>query len=226
MLSADETRILQAYHNLVDNHVTIVSRSEQKLLFQQMLYGDVAAEQTLWLQGVKMVIKLVNKFVSLGRIDPGDTLDAIQEGNLAIGEKLDKWDPQRGAYSTFMWNVVRNALVDFAREEEKGGLTGVGDGDIPGHTGLDSPVDDEDEDPEYKALDSVISHHLDVDLVALMLDYDRVLDGRVKVVMDLWVFEDLTIPQMAERVGVAVGTIRADIQRGVHKLITAYNKSF
>lgn len=90
--------------------------------------GDRHAYELLWLSGDKMVKKIVNKFLQQGILQPLEAEDAVQEGRLAVGMSLDKWEPDRGAYSTYVWTVIRNTLTDFAKQTVSGKIdSGVDD---------------------------------------------------------------------------------------------------
>ena len=206
--------------------IVLVSKKEQQDLWMKAMDGDKEANQALWLQGVRMVNKLVKKFIQLGKILPGDEMDAIQEGNLAIGENLKNWSPNRGAYSTFIWVCIRGALVDFNDKESREGLTGNFDFDEVIHDALDlrTPAQN-DGSPKQKTMADMhgIVHDLDVDDVVLLLDYDHLLDDEEKEVLDLLLYEDWTYEEIGEHIGITRQTASKRADRGILKMRRAYN---
>jgi RNA polymerase sigma factor (sigma-70 family) len=48
--------------------------------------------------------------------------DMIQEGNMACGRAVETWDPEAGAFTTWVGHVVRGAMLDYLNEVNKGGV--------------------------------------------------------------------------------------------------------
>ena len=94
------------------------------VLHKGMLEGEPVAKATLWMNGTRLVYKIVDKMIGVGIITEDQRGDATQSGLLSVGESLPKWDPKRGRYSTFIWTAARNAILDYAVGEKQHGLTG------------------------------------------------------------------------------------------------------
>lgn len=108
--------------------------------------GDPSARDELWLLSEDMVKKAVSHMVGKGVIFM-DSEDAYQAAMLAVGEALDKYDPEQGSYAGYMWVVIRNALMKANARDQNYGMGGKAD-----YLGLDlDDVDDHDfesdEDP-------------------------------------------------------------------------------
>lgn len=79
------------------------------------------AKQTLWKDAVRLVPMIearVRKGYGGETADP----DLLQEGALACGRAVETWDPQAGAFSTWVAHVVRGAMLDYVNEVHKGGV--------------------------------------------------------------------------------------------------------
>jgi len=208
--------------------IELVSKKAQQDLWMKAMDGDQEAWQTLWLQGVRMVEKLVNKFISLGKLLPGDRADAIQEGNLAIGEALPNWSPNRGAYSTYIWTCIRNSLSDYNLQESRGGLTGDGAEHLV-QTALEGRRgdDNKNENGGYLITDWLgLGHDLDIDELSLMMDYESHLEPFEREVLDLLLFQDLTQAEAGEHLGWSRQTVAKYAQEGILRMRRAYNNSF
>lgn len=208
--------------------VTIVSKREQAELWMKAMDGDQEAWHLLWLQGTRMVLKLVRKFIELGKILPGDEMDAIQEGNVAVGLALPNWTPNRGAYSTYIWTCIRNGLTDFNLEESKGGLTGMG-AEHTVHDAIELRPNGQNEGrmPDRNVADwHGYAHDLDVDDLALLIDYDNTLDSLEREVLDQIYFLDRTLTEVGEDLNLSRQTVAKYRDEGLNKLRRAYNQSF
>ena len=112
--------------DLLEHDFPRYTNSELAQLHTDMLGGDKEAHEALWMHGVRMVVKIVSKMERLGQLQPYQNQDAIQEGNLAIGENLASWSSNRGRYSTFIWICIRAAIARYIESESRQGFTGEG----------------------------------------------------------------------------------------------------
>lgn len=106
------------------------------------------ARNRLWLDSLKFVIFVRMKMRSSLPFVRLDDMDMIQEGNLAAGLALERWDPEKGALSTWLYPHVRGAFLNYAGKETKAEQTAIS---------LDAPVT-----PESRA--EVIEHMQGADL--------------------------------------------------------------
>lgn len=152
---------------------TPITNDAAKELRYKALYGNKAARDQLWVAAYATVSMVAGRLRRDGLLTSValDDEDLIQEGILAAGRALDKWDPEKGAFSTWVTHRAAGAMLTYAAKVAKGGLTGrheravlvdvdeaVGeeegysDGDRPGETqGAAYTLGDtlaEDEDPE------------------------------------------------------------------------------
>lgn len=96
--------------------------------------GDFTA---LWNKALPLVKWQLGRMVQSGQLQSHYlTDDLIQQCSLAVGKALRKWDPVRGAFSTFMVKCIYTAAMDHIRREASGI---VGGRDAQGHAG---PLDE------------------------------------------------------------------------------------
>lgn len=79
------------------------------------------ARRQLWGRALGLVLRAelkIRKRFELEEIDP----DMVQEGNLAAGKAVETWDPDRGAFSTWISVNARGAMLDYLNERNKGGV--------------------------------------------------------------------------------------------------------
>ena len=96
--------------------------------------GDFTA---LWSKALPLIKWQLGRMVQSGQLQPRYlTDDLIQQCSLAVGKALRRWDPAKGAFSTFMVQSIRSAAADHIRREASGI---VGGRDAQGHAG---PLDE------------------------------------------------------------------------------------
>lgn len=100
--------------------MALLSKTALRGLYTRwILLQDMDAYHLLWMQGEGLVKKLLSRFLEKGLIHDFEMDDAYSEGMLAVGHSLHKWDPQRGAYSTYVWSCARNALSKFSQDPNR-----------------------------------------------------------------------------------------------------------
>jgi len=227
-LSQDLEEHRQRYQADV-KEVELVSKKLQHELWLKAMDGDKDAHDQLWLQGVRMVNKLVKRFIQLGKILPGDEMDAIQEGNLAIGEALPHWSPNRGAYSTFMWTVIRNNLTDYNIKESAGGLTGEGASHNTFHDAMEVRTPRENDGSNKTVMIADVwgyAHELDVDGIILAMDWEVLIDVWVeREALQRYYYDDWSQEEIADALGCTQPTVHRYLTTAVDKLAAAYSKT-
>lgn len=99
------------------------SRGDLADMHTKMTAGDIEAHGQLWLYGVKLVLKIVNKLRDQGLLRlPYE--DSIAVGNLAIGEALTRWDPLQSSFSTWVWIRIRGAVLNEDAKHAQGYMVG------------------------------------------------------------------------------------------------------
>jgi RNA polymerase sigma-70 factor (ECF subfamily) len=130
-------------------------------------------------------------------LDEQDALDATQEALIAVARGVNRFDG-RAAFTTWLHRIATNAALDELRRRKRRVPTTAARDDLP--------------DPGPDAGASTVEQR-----VAAKLDVDAALaqvpeDFRAAVVLrDLC---DLDYPEIAEALGVPVGTVKSRISRG------------
>ncbi|MFN8027527.1 MAG: sigma-70 family RNA polymerase sigma factor [Acidimicrobiia bacterium] len=126
-------------------------------------------------------------------LDPEDALDATQEALIALARGIGRFDGRSG-FTTWLHRVATNAALDELRRRKRRVPT--------------TPSRDDLTDPGASTVEQRVAARLDVD-AALARVPD---DFRVAVVLrDLC---DLDYPEIADVLGVPVGTVKSRIARG------------
>lgn len=124
---------------------------------QEELAGAKARSdfETLWQATIPLVKMQYGRMVKAGTV-PGEG-EWLQEAYLIAGEAMRTWDPEKGAYSTFLLSHVKQTLARRVRADSRVGITGahdaqirvIGIGDVrPGV----SPDDETEDDGTFNAV--------------------------------------------------------------------------
>ena len=147
-----------------------------------------------------------------------DAADAAQEAMILIVRGLDKFDG-RSSFATWVYRIATNASLDELRRKRRRPLVGLGssshfDGDA------DNDPPSEHADPDSGARIDAIGDRmlLDQALAALPEDF------RVPVVLRDVGCLDYT--EIAEVIGIPVGTVKSRIARGRSQLATALGPKY
>lgn len=104
--SLNATQRLGAYHMMKTSNDPVVAQ---------------CAHRALWTDACKFVVVIEGRIRKAYGIEHADP-DMIQEGNLAAGKACETWDPEQGAFSTWIGRVVSGAMLDYLNESNKGGV--------------------------------------------------------------------------------------------------------
>lgn len=131
-----------------------------------------------------------------------DAVDAAQDALVSAVRAIARFDG-RSTFGTWLYRIATNACLDELRRRRRRPLTGLSD-DADAEAGwLGRASAAHDDDPA-----EVASHHVDVDAALRSLP----ADFRSAVVLrDLC---DLSYDDIAEVLGVPIGTVRSRIARG------------
>jgi RNA polymerase sigma-70 factor (ECF subfamily) len=137
-----------------------------------------------------------------------DAADAAQEALIAITRGLPRFDG-RAAFSTWAYRVAANASLDELRRRGRRPAVSLSSGG-QGETGSDHAIDlgDPSGDRGFDGIDAAVSHGSDLErAIAALPDEFRV----AVVLRDV---HDLDYSEIADRLGVPVGTVKSRIARG------------
>ena len=123
--------------------------------------------------------------------------DVTQEVFVSAWRARERFDPSRGSLPAWLVGITKNRIIDNVRSEQR-------------HASRRSNVEAADTpvEPEVERI-------ADQMMVAAALE---VVPERGRTAIRLAYFEGLTHPEIAQRTGVALGTVKSDIRRGLEKV--------
>jgi RNA polymerase sigma-70 factor (ECF subfamily) len=179
--------------------VTLTDQSDEQLV-RAAQRGDRAATDVLLRRHYDRVHAVCRRIAGGTR----DADDAAQEAMIRVVRNIDRFDG-RSAFSTWVYRIATNTALDELRKRQRRPQLHVVSDDDPSY-GRSAPREQIDE----------IAHR-EVEAVADRLAIDKALadlppDFRVPVVMrDVG---DLDYAEIAEALGIPIGTVKSRIARG------------
>ncbi len=129
-----------------------------------------------------------------------DAEDAVQEIFISLWKSANRFDPSKSSEATFVSMVARRRLIDMSRKKQKGIETVEADS-------IDQTDQSAGSDPTRRA-------ELSDDAGKVLQALNELSDQQQRVIK-LSVYDDLTHPQIAERMNLPLGTIKTHIRRGL-----------
>jgi RNA polymerase sigma-70 factor, ECF subfamily len=130
--------------------------------------------------------------------DPGLAEELVQETFLRLWQSAGRYDPQRGSVTSFVFTIARRLAIDLRRRPSSWPLAQL----------------EADKGPERDPGDAI-----DQLLVGLNVrDALNTLPDGQREVLELLYLQDLTQRQVAERVGVPLGTVKTRAFYGLRTL--------
>ena len=131
--------------------------------------------------------------------DPGLAEELVQETFVRLWQSADRYDPQRGSVTSFVFVIARRLAVDLWRRPSSRPFADLEEADR-------SP----DRDPGDAVDQLLVGIHVRDALASLP-------DGQ-REVLELLYLQDLTQRQVADRVGVPLGTVKTRAFYGLRTL--------
>ena len=123
-------------------------------------------------------------------VDQDSAEDAAQEAFVRIWRNARQFDPRRGSAAAWMYTIARNTALNLAR--------------------IRRPVPQETPPETYQDADPADRFWLETSLA-------RLSEGE-RTALELAYFEDLTHSQVAQRLDLPLGTVKARIRRALGRL--------
>lgn len=143
---------------------------------------------------------LVFTYCARSLADRDAAADCAQETFVSAWKSRDRFDPDRGNLGAWLLGIARYRVIDAYRRSAR---TPVPSGELPG---LEAP----------RATDVPREDHLaDQLLIARALEC---LQPRVRNVVELAFYSDLTQVEISARTGIPLGTVKSDLRRGLERL--------
>ncbi len=181
----------------------LTSQNEEDLrLFARIIARDQTALGQLYDRYASLVYTLVLRIVKA----PTVAEDLLQEIFLQIWNKATTFSATKGSVYTWIMTIARRRAIDFLRSKESATTR--------------STVDDEptlalpDEAHSANPLESAISSEYE----ACMKEALNSLNAEVKAIIELSYYDGYTQAQIAERLGLPLGTVKTWMRQGLMKL--------
>ncbi len=161
------------------------------------LLQQVAAGESQAVQGVidtygALVWSIARKY--FGR--SAEAEDAVQDAFIAVWKAADRYDPEVAAESTYIAMIARRRMIDQLRKQ----------GRRPSTQALENSPE-----PEVESSDRLA----DEEQVQTVLKVINELDPPQPEVIKHSLMDGLTHPEIAEKLGLPLGTVKTHIRRGL-----------
>jgi RNA polymerase primary sigma factor len=83
------------------------NQQETVILFNRYQAGDQDAKDLLITNYLRLVVKIANSYIHTGV----DLADLISEGNVGLMTALEKYNPHKGAFSSFATRYIKNSII-------------------------------------------------------------------------------------------------------------------
>lgn len=186
-----------------------VSKLEDYNLIDKAIKGDQSAYERL----MKKYYKLVNNLIYRMIYNKDDVEDLTQEAFIKAFNSLDKFDHQF-AFSTWLYKIASNNCIDYLRKKKLNTIS------------IDKEIDGEDEDLRFEIPDSDYipdRNILEKEKQAILKDAIESLPEKYKSVILLRHTDDMEYEEIAKKLNIPLGTVKAHIFRG-RELLNKYLK--
>lgn len=169
------------------------------------LVGAVAAhsDRTAFAELFAYFAPRVKSFALRGGADPATAEEIAQDTLAVVWRKAGSYDPGKAAVSTWIYTIARNRRIDLIRREGRPEL----DPEDPGLVPAPAPSGD-----------AVVAARQTTRLVRDAVDG---LPDEQRDVLEMAFFGDRTHPEIAEALGLPLGTVKSRIRLALRKLETA-----
>ena len=173
--------------------------SEEQLI-RRAQQGDNGAFEELLLLHQK---KVYNLCLRMGA-NPDDALDLSQEAFLRAWRSLGQYQFE-ASFSTWLFRLTSNICIDFLRRKKRRQETSLTESYDDSDEGAEISVPDAQPGPEQQA----ITNETKIELARAM----EQLSPEHREILQLRVIEDLQYEQIADILGVRVGTVKSRLAR-------------
>ena len=186
--------------------------SEEQLI-RRAQQGDNGAFEELLLLHQKKVYNLCLRMSA----NPDDALDLSQEAFLRAWRSLGQYQFE-ASFSTWLFRLTSNICIDFLRRKKRRQETSLTESYDDSDEGAELSVPDAQPGPEQQAITNETKIELARAMGQLAPDHREILQLRV--------VEDLPYEQIADILGVRVGTVKSRLARArlsLRKILKAGN---
>ena len=174
------------------------SQDEDRSLLQKIAAGDRAAFASLYdsygAAAFGMAVKICNNRALAE--------DVVQEAFLSMWQRAARFDPERGSVAAYLFAAVHNKAVDAVRHEESLRRREEGASELPTQTGSEEVVEAAWIGVRRTEVRTALTKLSDIQREALELAY----------------FEGLTYSEVADKLGIPLGTAKTRLRDGMIRL--------
>ena len=173
--------------------------SEEQLIRRAQQGDNVAFEELLLLHQKKVYILCLRMSAN-----PDDALDLSQEAFLRAWRSLGQYQFE-ASFSTWLFRLTSNICIDFLRRKKRRQETSLTESYDDSDEGAELSVPDAQPGPEQQAM----TNETKIELARAM----EQLSPEHREILQLRVIEDLQYEQIADILGVRVGTVKSRLAR-------------
>ena len=185
----------------------------EEQLIRRAQQGDNGAFEELLLLHQKKVYNLCLRMSA----NPDDALDLSQEAFLRAWRSLGQYQFE-ASFSTWLFRLTSNICIDFLRRKKRRQETSLTESYDDSDEGAELSVPDAQPGPEQQAM----TNETKIELARAM----EQLSPEHREILQLRVIEDLQYEQIADILGVRVGTVKSRLARArlaLRKILKAGN---
>lgn len=172
--------------------------SSDEALMEAFQQGDALAFHALLERHVGMLWKVARQYFGpKAEID-----DLIQDLHLTLWQKKDAWQPGVARFSTWLYRVAANRCIDLVRQKR----AGVGNCAVPDDLASSLP----------SAEERIVERQLAEEMTRLLQE----LPLNQRLALQLYYYEEASVPQIAGELSVTELAARSLLKRGKQTLRT------
>lgn len=190
---------------------TIQSQDEDISLILRILDGDTFAFGSLQKKYKNLITSLIRKMIK----NEDDVQDLVQETFIKVYNSLDKYQ-QNFSFSSWLYKLASNHCIDFLRKKRLSTIS------------LQFSNSKTDEEQEYEIEDNSNIP----DKIMLQTEKSEIIEKAIlslpdnyRLIIRLRHEEDMDYQQIAERMNIPLGTVKAHLFRA-RKILEAYLKKY
>mgnify|MGYP003447782852 CR=1 FL=1 len=92
--------------------IPILSTEDEQELAKLAKLGNVTAKEKFIISNLRLVLKIIQKIYAKNM----SKMDLVQEGNLALIQVFEKYDPYLSCFSTFAVPAIRNHMLQYVAD--------------------------------------------------------------------------------------------------------------
>ncbi|MEM7810908.1 MAG: sigma-70 family RNA polymerase sigma factor [Planctomycetota bacterium] len=180
-------------------HVAAVERDLTEPILARVAAGEAAAVEECVARYGGLVWSLARRMLPVSEVE-----DAVQEVFIHIWRRADRYDPLAGREVTFVGTIARRRLIDFARSRGRRHEPVACSGSVE--------------------IGTVDPDHLErAEELRRLRDRWAELPSDERDVLGSAIYDGRTYSEIAEDLGIPLGTVKTRARRGLKRLKAGYN---